>query len=448
MKKQAVFVLAAAFILSVAGTSLAAPVNHFNDVPANHWSYGAVTKLSQAGIVSGYDDGTFRGEKTLTRYEMAQIVANALTKVDQATAEQKAIINKLSAEYSSELETFGIRMAAVEKKTDNVKLNGEFRLRYFGMHETDSDGVKNRENLVDSRLRLWVTGSVDDRWQFKARLQQISDLKTSGNGGDSYLKSFDENHRAAYGHVGGDDSIKINRVYAHGNLNWGTIEAGKISLYTGNGFHYSGPLDGIAVGFGNELKVTGFFGRTLNTNEVSQGSYTTDGKIITTTPPVYGDNNLTGVNLEYNFTKDLNFKGAYMRANPINSGDQFAPHKYWEGALNYSLTPDLVLTGIYGGSDQDRDNRGYFGILTYKDCDTSRPGSYGMYLEYAHLEDNALMDAGLTDWDLDKNQKGFYYEFNYCPLKNVKVNFNYTNWKAVKGVDKAQYYGSFVTYYF
>lgn len=449
MRKQVVLALAATFMMSVAGTALAAPVNHFNDVPASHWSYEAVTKLNQAGIVSGYGDGTFHGERTLTRYEMAQIVANALTKLEKATDEQKAVIERLSAEYSSELENLGVRMAAVEAKTDNVKFKGEYRIRYLGTHATDEDGVKTKDNVVDGRLRLWLTGKIDDRWQFKTRLQQISDLKTSdGHYGNSYLKAFDGDNRATYGSEGIDGTIRLNRVYVHGDLNWGTIEAGKIPLYTGNGMHYSGPIDGVTVGVGKDLKVTGFFGRSLNANQISKGSYEVkNGKIITTAP-VYGDNNLTGVNLDYNFTKNLNFKGAYMSANPVGSGDKFQKQKYWESALNYNLTPDLVLTGIYGGSDKDEDNRGYFGILSYKDCNTSRPGSYGMYLEYAHLEENALMDSGLTDWDLDKNQKGFYYEFNYCPAKNVKVNVNYTNWKEVKGSEKAESYGGFVTYYF
>jgi len=68
--------------------------NPFSDVPAKHWAYDAVNKLAQAGIVDGYSDGTFRGDKTMTRYEMAQIVAKAMNK--SLNSDQKAIVDKLA----------------------------------------------------------------------------------------------------------------------------------------------------------------------------------------------------------------------------------------------------------------------------------------------------------------------------------------------------------------
>ena len=76
MKKSLVFAMAMA--LGVSATAFAA--NPFSDLPAGHWAYGAVAKLAAAGVVDGYPDGTFKGDKTMTRYEMAQIVAKALAK--------------------------------------------------------------------------------------------------------------------------------------------------------------------------------------------------------------------------------------------------------------------------------------------------------------------------------------------------------------------------------
>ena len=63
--------------LGVSATAFAA--NPFSDVPAGHWAY-VVCKLAAAGIVDGYPDGTYKGDRTMTRYEMAQIVAKALVK--------------------------------------------------------------------------------------------------------------------------------------------------------------------------------------------------------------------------------------------------------------------------------------------------------------------------------------------------------------------------------
>ena len=76
MKKTLVSALAAALVVGAAGTTFAA-ANPFSDVPRDHWAYDAVTQLANDGVVEGYGDGTFRGDKSITRYEMAQMVAKA-----------------------------------------------------------------------------------------------------------------------------------------------------------------------------------------------------------------------------------------------------------------------------------------------------------------------------------------------------------------------------------
>lgn len=70
--------IAMAVALGVSETAFAD--NPFSDVPAGHWAYAAVAKLAAAGIVDGYPDGNYKGIRTMTRYEMAQIIAKALAK--------------------------------------------------------------------------------------------------------------------------------------------------------------------------------------------------------------------------------------------------------------------------------------------------------------------------------------------------------------------------------
>jgi hypothetical protein len=125
MYKKLIFSVVAACVLSV-GTTFAA-TNPFTDVSPSDWSYRAVKSLSQAGIIGGYSDGTFKGDKSITRYEMAQLVAKAMVRLDQANTEQKAIIDKLAVEYKDELENLGVRMDHLEKKTagiSNWKIKG------------------------------------------------------------------------------------------------------------------------------------------------------------------------------------------------------------------------------------------------------------------------------------------------------------------------------------
>jgi hypothetical protein len=131
MKKTSlVAAILASMTLAVAVPAFAA-ANPFTDVPAKHWAYDSVSKLAAAGIVDGYGDGTFRGDKTMTRYEMAQIVAKSLTKYDKASAENKAIMDKLTKEFGDELKNLGVRVAALEKNQPNIKVTGESRLRYM-----------------------------------------------------------------------------------------------------------------------------------------------------------------------------------------------------------------------------------------------------------------------------------------------------------------------------
>lgn len=78
----------------------------FPDVPENHWAYEAVSRLAGNDIVQGYPDGEFHGERTMTRYEMAEIIYNALSRGAEAEKE-------LVEEFKPELQA----MAASEKAT-------------------------------------------------------------------------------------------------------------------------------------------------------------------------------------------------------------------------------------------------------------------------------------------------------------------------------------------
>ena len=166
MYKKTVVLMVLVFILSVATTALAAPTNPFADVPAKHWSYDAVAKLAKAGIVDGYGDGTFRGDKTMTRYEMAQIVAKAMVRSDRADAERKALIDKLSVEFAAELNNLGVRVAKLEDKT-KISWNFESRIRYGNDDNKSQTGTNN----FDWRQRIYLNGAVNDNVTYFARLE-------------------------------------------------------------------------------------------------------------------------------------------------------------------------------------------------------------------------------------------------------------------------------------
>ena len=119
MKKNLATALAMAFVVGTASTTFAS-VNPFSDVPRDHWAYDAVSQLATDGVVEGYDNGTFKGDHNITRYEMAQIVAKAMAKAD-VSATDKAIIDNLATEFSDELNNLGVRVANLELNADKVK---------------------------------------------------------------------------------------------------------------------------------------------------------------------------------------------------------------------------------------------------------------------------------------------------------------------------------------
>ena len=94
----------------VAGTKMKADhTTLFPDIPTNHWAYEAVSDLSRRGLVEGYPDGTFGGDRMLTRYEFAQIVYRAIQ--DGVT-----VNDRLVTEFSPEMALFRVDTVAKNAK--------------------------------------------------------------------------------------------------------------------------------------------------------------------------------------------------------------------------------------------------------------------------------------------------------------------------------------------
>ena len=168
MKKTLVSALTTALVVGAASTTFAA-ANPFADVPADHWAYDAVAQLVQDGIINGYGDGTYVGDQNMSRYEMAQIVAKAMAKSDAADNNNKALIDKLAAEFSDELANLGVRVADLEAKTDNVKWEGLVRYDWNTTNfASQSKHRETEENIL--KLRLEPTMTINENWTAHARI--------------------------------------------------------------------------------------------------------------------------------------------------------------------------------------------------------------------------------------------------------------------------------------
>ena len=119
MKRRAAVVAAALASLVLAGVPSRAPATPFADTPSNHWAYAAIASLAADGLIDGYPDGSFKGDRPLTRYEMAAIVARVIARIQAVgagTASKTDLdtLQKLIDALKDELDALGVRVTAVE----------------------------------------------------------------------------------------------------------------------------------------------------------------------------------------------------------------------------------------------------------------------------------------------------------------------------------------------
>ena len=231
MKK--ILALAAVAALTAGVSAYAA--NPFSDVTADDWAYQAVSDLSAQGVVEGYPDGTFKGERNMTRYELAQIVARLMAKEDQLNAEQQATLDKLAGEYADELANLGVRVSNLEKKVGNISWSGDARMRY--------QDKGNNADAWNGRIRLNVKGQVNESTYVQGRFLNEMDFKGNGDSSTSMDQLY-VNHNfskevavrlgrqpIAFGNQGGW-LINPNKGYDGAQASY---KNGKLALTTGFG---------------------------------------------------------------------------------------------------------------------------------------------------------------------------------------------------------------------
>ena len=231
MKK--ILALAAVAALTAGVSAYAA--NPFSDVTADDWAYQAVSDLSAQGVVEGYPDGTFKGERNMTRYELAQIVARLMAKEDQLNAEQQATLDKLAGEYADELANLGVRVSNLEKKVGNIYWSGDARMRY--------QDKGNNADAWNGRIRLNVKGQVNESTYVQGRFLNEMDFKGNGDSTTSMDQLY-VNHNfskevavrlgrqpIAFGNQGGW-LINPNKGYDGAQASY---KNGKLALTTGFG---------------------------------------------------------------------------------------------------------------------------------------------------------------------------------------------------------------------
>ena len=394
MKKSLVSALTTALVVGAASTTFAA-ANPFSDVPADHWAYDAIAQLAAEGVVEGYGDGSYRGEQEITRYEMAQMVAKAMAKgVSSAT------LDKLAAEFADELNQLGVRVAALEKKVDNVKWAGQLRYRYARQH-TNNKGRHNG-NKNELRFRIEPSATVNNHWTVKSRMDYTGNTKTSDD----------------------VDGVTVDRMYAEGKYNFGTIQLGKFNVKTNADFGLvnNDTMTGISVEAGKKLKVKAVAARY---------NYD-DGGILKASGDATGD--VLGLEV-YGKASKLSYGVGYMQAKISDATVKEDDMRIVYGGLGYRFNKSVAVEAAYARNTKDTFEAGSAARqrmafnLKYKGADKAKAGSYGLWAGYLNIGNASGLystyradNGGLVD-----NFRGWEIGGQVTLAKNIQGQLRY-NW--------------------
>ena len=354
--------LVASLVATMAVGATAFAANPFVDVPSDSWAYNSVVELANSGIIQGVDGVHFQGERNITRYEAAEIVAKAMAHEDRANAEQRALINRLADEFSDELNNLGVRVSNLEDRVGNVKLTGDARVRYMKQGQM----LKN-----------------DGSWQFRGRLRANAKINDRADAviGVNYASKFSSTDAAS----ADKDTFYVDRAYVNYALDAGkkfNLMVGRYDYELGNasGIQYGDNFDGAQLKFANKKmaatagygkfkegllndtktaygELEGFFGGGSVAGSAVGAFYNNFNKGIGTVAP----DDLWGAYTSLNFAKKFNFLGEYQKVNnPGTSTDAdvfygklqygkalFAQPKTWDLWVDYV---NIDKNGVYGST--------------------------------------------------------------------------------------------------
>ena len=388
------------------GAACAFAANPFVDVPSDSWAYKSVVELADAGIIQGVDGSYFQGERNITRYEAAEMVAKAMAHMDKASVEQRALINKLADEYADELNNLGVRVSALENRVGNVKLSGDARIR-FQHQDTSSEastGYK-KDASWDYRVRVRANAKVNDRTTVTYGIS-TDDINFADNGAAS------DN-----GNIFADDAkVDYNFGGNHWNLSVGRTDTYVLGGENAYGFQYGDVFDRAELKYTNDhFAATAGYGKFKAGDTVEDAAVEGNGLLGVKTgygelEGFFGGGRAAGsaVGVYYNDFNGINgFKaddlwGAYAS---LNFGK-------WNALANYEKI----------NNDVTNDPEVWIGKLTYGSAASDARGSWDAWVEYINSDKGALLGGATNSWRDDSvldNVKSWGVGIDYTLAKNV-----------------------------
>lgn len=469
INKKALAILAG-LTVGMSSTAFAATADSFTDVPKDHWSYQALDYLAKEGIIEGMGDSTFQGGRAMTRYEMASIVAKAMQKGGGTFGDQ-AVLDKLAAEYSGEIDTLKKQVNQNTKDINDLKngiagkleLNGFVRVqydhdRYNGTSEQSDGSTKPDDHLGTDNNRFYMNLNgaykVNDYWKAKFQLEKNS-FYNNGHDHENESGSWEDGATKTRAKRWSGHDGDIQRIWVEGvdpkSGDWISVGRawrglGQQNVLFGtesDGFQFGVPLKGTG------LTASGFwFSSTGAGNHESWYGVGTWGKV----------GHSAGINLAY--AQNSKDKGDVYEQNTSHLASWGDHTVYYDKAFVLSGWADLAknvrfiadyvktnasdyanavantATGRKHGNNQ---NNSLFLRLNYRDTDLQKPGTYQAYARWYRYGANGTI-SGDDEWGSlfyngSAGSKGWIVGAKYVPWKNVEWETLFSKQKQIENTN-------------
>ena len=359
-------ILAIAAVAALTAGVSAYAANPFSDVSTSDWAYQAVSQLSDQGIVEGYPDGTFRGQRNITRYELAQIIARLMANEDQFNAEQRATIDKLAGEYADELDNLGVRVSNLEAKVGNISWSGDARMKWAQGY----DKKGNAEDSYDGRMRINAHAQVNDSTYVDGLLRTDMNFK-------DYTKDDEGKDKET------SEDTYMQRLYVHHDFGSHVgVNIGKYAEFFGQtGMFFDSDLKGAEMTYtaNDAFNLTAGYGRFADWDN---GDY----------------NDVVGHNSEFGYAQINGAAGRFAYSLDYIKGNGNAKVNTWGAGLTIGLTDKLDVFGDYfKNTDADGNPDAWTAGLGYGHQDDARVGSFRVSVARVDAERNAFLGGYTYD---------------------------------------------------
>ncbi len=404
----------------------------FADVKASHWSYQAVKQLTEAGLVDGFDDGMFHGDRNLSRYEMAVIISRAMDKAEQADAQQKIIIQALQDEYSKELKNIGAQIEELKQKVDRVQFHGYFGTRY--------DNVHGMAVASDAVMKKTTQLSVDTQYHF--------DKHTMITVSTTFNRSF-KSEQADYTNLGALQWVDYNnRGY------W--LKFGRYATTMGYGLMFNDEkIQGVELGFGKGKKLSGRLTiaqyKPVTSIEADTDNDFTNNLSSHNLHPALVNKNFWSLELDYKMTPKTNVKAVYQTK--PNTRNASFPFKNWESTgtrfvelgFDHQIWKDTTLIADLVHANSDVSKNAYKIQLQFGNPWPPVKGKHAHTLAWYNAPADAMIIGGsgglIGDYisTLGEGFRGWVAGYQWSPINNTIFDVFYMYGRTV---DASNPYGT------